>query len=381
MKEFIHSFKYAIKATFRDKMSLFWTLMFPIGLATFMYMAFGNIFEKDELLRTIDVAIVSDEKTTMLESVLDEIKIENGDKLINVSCRYNSATENEARKSLEDDKITAIIFADDCSLVVKENSYDVMVVESVLKQYKQRAAIVENIIKENPKALISITKQMSEENQYFTETSTTNGNQNQYYNFFYAIFAMSCLFASMSGVERTKRLHANESALGMRRCVSSTKRRVALITEYISLLLFQFVIELITLLYMKIIGIDFGNKYPQIALVLLVGCSIGISLGVIVGSFSRLSSGAMIGVSISISMILSVLADLCVSGVKDYIEHHIPIVNRINPAALLTDSFYCLSVYDNYDRYFKNIITMALIALVLLIVSILFMKRNRYESV
>lgn len=37
----------------KGKDTLFWTILFPIALFTFMYMAFGNIMEKDEMFKDI----------------------------------------------------------------------------------------------------------------------------------------------------------------------------------------------------------------------------------------------------------------------------------------------------------------------------------------
>ena len=48
-------------------------------------------------------------------------------------------------------------------------------------------------------------------------------------------------------------------------------------------------------------------------------------------------------------MILSVLGGLIGPNVKSYIEHTMPIINRINPASLIVDSFYALNIYDTYD--------------------------------
>ena len=49
---FWHNFKYAGKMLIKGKDTLFWTILFPIALFTFMYMAFGNIMEKDEMFNT-----------------------------------------------------------------------------------------------------------------------------------------------------------------------------------------------------------------------------------------------------------------------------------------------------------------------------------------
>lgn len=55
---FGHYFKYSFKAIFRVKEVLFWTLVFPIALATFMHMAFGNIYERTEKAHAIPVSII-----------------------------------------------------------------------------------------------------------------------------------------------------------------------------------------------------------------------------------------------------------------------------------------------------------------------------------
>ena len=48
IKTFFHNMKYTALYMFRGKTALFWTLAFPLILATFMYISFGNPFEKDE---------------------------------------------------------------------------------------------------------------------------------------------------------------------------------------------------------------------------------------------------------------------------------------------------------------------------------------------
>ena len=101
-----------------------------------------------------------------------------------------------------------------------------------------------------------------------------------------------------------------------------------------------------------------------------------------IGSLPKpVSEGAKMGIGTAISMILSVMADLCANGVKNLIEHTAPIVNRINPAALITDSFYSLNTFDSYERYCRNIITLVVMSAVFLSLTIIMMRRNRYASI
>ncbi len=375
---FVHNFKYALKSLFRNKTTLFWTLLFPIGLATFMFMAFNDLMNKEEMLEVIPVAVIhGDTDKNGLPEVLAILGEEGDNQLLAIT----KTNEKKAKKLLKEEKVEGIINAEEISLVVNENGYNAMVLQVILEEYKQEENIIKEILKTNPQGMEKVMDKISRETNYFVERKTTDAEQNQYNNYFYAIFAMSCLFASFVAIERISRIQANVSALGMRRGLSPNHKFTVVFAEYLALLIVQFVIEVISLLYMRLLGVDFGNRYPAILLVLLIGCSIGLSIGVIIGSISNLSEGSKSGIAVSISMIMSVMADLCVAGIKDLVEHHVPILNRINPAVLISDSFYALNVYDNYHQYFQNIMIMAGMSVLLIVISSMILRRSRYASV
>lgn len=390
LKLFFHNAKYTMLSMFRLKVTLFWTLAFPLLLATFMYMAFGNLFEKDEMFKTINVAVVESKNDDTLMSVLESLDVNHTDSvsksddssnsfsgLINMKLMDSSA----AKKALNDKKVTGIIYTEDASLVVDENSYNATILESILTQYKQQKDVFTNIAKTNPAALDTAIAGLSDTTSEYKEISLSSGNQDEYTNYFYAVFAMSCLFASFSAVTATNRLLANTSPLGMRKSLVPASKNTLIFSEYISLLIIHFVVELIALVYMTLLGVDFGNKYPAIILTLFFGCMIGLSIGVIIGAIPKLTEGSKIGISVGIGMVLSVLADLCANGIKDMIEHKLPIANRLNPACLISDCFYSLNVYDSYDRFFRNISIMAVESVILLIIAFALLRREKYASI
>lgn len=390
LKLFFHNSKYTMLSMFRLKVTLFWTLAFPLLLATFMYMAFGNLFEKDEMFKTINVAVVESENDDTLMSVLESLDVNHTDSasksddssnsfsgLINMKLMDSSA----AKKALNDKKVTGIIYTEDASLVVDENSYNATILESILTQYKQQKDVFTNIAKTNPAALDTAIAGLSDTASEYKEISLSSGNQDEYTNYFYAVFAMSCLFASFSAVTATNRLLANTSSLGMRKSLVPASKNTLIFSEYISLLIIHFAVELIALVYLTLLGVDFGNKYPAIILTLFFGCMIGLSIGVIIGAIPKLTEGSKIGISVGIGMVLSILADLCANGIKDMIEHRLPIANRLNPACLISDCFYSLNVYDSYDRFFRNISIMAVESVILLIIAFALLRREKYASI
>lgn len=377
---FIRDFLYTIKIMVRGRVSIFWTLVFPLLLATFMYMAFGNIYEQDEMFSNIKVAVVTeDESANGLNYMLDALS--DGD---NALLSVTRMSESDAEKSLADEEVEGIIYTDDVKLTVAESSVNASILETVLSEYKQYEHALKDIYKDGtePKGDMSnLVEKLSEQRSYYTEKSSTEGSQNVYNNYFYAIFAMSCLFASLSSIEMMSNLQANVSATGKRKNVSPQRKMTFVLAEFAALLLIHFVVEVISFIYMSCIGVDFGDRVWEILLTLFVGCFIGLAIGVIVGAISKLAEGTKIGIVIGISMVMSILSDLCINGVKYEIQQHVPIINKLNPAALISDSFYALNVYSDHQVFTENIVIMTIEAVVLIAVGILMVRRNRYASV
>ena len=62
------------------------------------------------------------------------------------------------------------------------------------------------------------------------------------------------------------------------------------------------------------------------------------------------------------------------------VEAACPIINRINPAALISNCFYSLNIYDTYTKYTTNIITLLIISAVFCIGGFLISRREKYAS-
>jgi len=374
---FFHNFKYVFKTALRNKSMLIWTFLFPIALSSFMYMAFGNLYEVDEVFHAIPVGVVKECENEALEATLDALSEEGEDQLLDVTY----LEKEEAIKQLDEDAINGILYInEEIEIVVANNSYENTVLKTVVEEYKKREFVIQDILEKNPQGVAAAVEKLTADTMYYTEESTSDGNQDMYVNYFYAIFAMSCLFGSFAAIEKIEKLQANISSLGMRRCLSPNSKMVTVLAEFLSLFILQFVIEIITFVYLSTLGVNFGEKTLAIFGILAVGSCVGIAMGIVIGCISKFGNGAKTGIAISVSMTMSVLADLCASGVKDLIEHTMPIINRINPAALIVDSFYALNVYDTYDRYAYNMSILGLMAVVLLGISILMLRRNRYAS-
>lgn len=375
---FLHNFKYALKTMLKTKSVIIWTLLFPIALGTFMYMSFGDIFEKDGAFKVVDVAVVKNVENEAFETMLDELSDKDNTQLLNVS--YLS--EEDAETAIEKEDVAGIIYMNgELSLSLKESSYEGTILQTVMNEYLKQENVLNDIAQKDPAMLEAAIANMNLNESFCDMQLLSDGNLDVYTNYFYAIFAMSCLFASFGAVEKVCKMQANVSALGMRRCIGPNSKMLTIASEFISMLIVQFIIEVIVLIYFNLIGVDFGNKYLPMLGILFFGSCIGIAIGIIIGTIKSLSENSKIGITLAISMFLSVLADLIVIGIKNSIENNMPIINRINPAALITDSFYALNIYDTYDRYLGNMLILGIMTVVLLAISFLVLRRNKYASV
>lgn len=373
-----HYFKYSFKSILRTKEVLFWTLMFPIALATFMHMAFGNIYEKEEVFKRIPVVVIENVENKTFTSTVQSLAA--GDGLLELKSADNM---DKAEKMLKEDKIKGIFVVDeDVSLVVNASGMKETILNMVLTEFKQYNKIIEEAIEKNPQNAEGVIKVLMSKTSFYTEKNVSEGNLDQFVTYFYAIFAMACLFAGFSGVDRAANMQADTTSLGIRRTLAPNSKIYLILTEFFSALSVQVIFNVIAFLYMKfILNIDFGTKYWAILLIFVMGSGIGIAMGMIVGCLRNLGQEAKIGIVCAVSMSLSVMADLVANGVKDAIEHHAPVINRINPAALIVDSFYSLNVYDTYERFMKNMALLGIIIFILLLISFLLVRRVRYASI
>lgn len=83
---FLHIFTYRLKCLLRNRENIFWTLLFPLILATLFYFAFSNL-NSAEAFSAIDIAVVDNEqyrKDENFKAALEKASTGN-DRLFNVS--------------------------------------------------------------------------------------------------------------------------------------------------------------------------------------------------------------------------------------------------------------------------------------------------------
>ena len=74
------------------------------------------------------------------------------------------------------------------------------------------------------------------------------------------------------------------------------------------------------------------------------------------------------------------LSGLMIGDMRMRVEEVCPLINKINPAVLVSDSFVSLNQFGDMDRYMNNVITMIVMAIVSIIAGLLLGRRKQYAS-
>lgn len=373
----LHLIKYNLLVKVKNFATTFWPLIFPLLLGTMFYFAFGNIDDAD--FETVQVGIVKEkEPDTLFLMFLDQIE-NNGNHLISIQ----ELSETDALSQLENEQISGIYYVGKSpALTVAANGIPQSILQSVLSGYETGKNTIQQIARTHPSGLWSGIRQMLNQQETITQISLGGHTINGSVQFFYALIAMTCLYGCFIGFGSAITLQANITALAARRCVTPTHKLKLILSEQIASFLLGYFDVIVLLVYLRyILKLDFQGKIGPMLLISFFGSLIGVSIGIFVGSLGKMKEGVKIGIILGISMICSFLSGLMNNTMKDIVEKNAPFINRINPAALISDAFYCINVYDDLGRYYRNLITLAVMSVVLVVASFLLIRRESYDSI
>lgn len=374
---FWHNLKYEVLSGLRVKEVLFWLILFPIVLGTLFKVAFSNIYQEDTLFSTVPVAVVETTQQPMLHTVLDSLE-SNEEPLFSVT--YTD--EETALSLLEKKEIDGILYAGDTlSLSVAGNGVEQTIIKSFAEQYHLQETIIRQTIQTAPEKTEAVIAALNNTIVGNQKISMTTGNTDYTTNYFYNLLAMVAMFGSITGLHIAIAQQGNLSPLGARKCCSPTPKSISLIAGLIGSYILQSICMVITVTYLVVVlKINFVGSLPLIYLSAIVSGILGVSLGFMVGSFGRLQENAKTGIAMTVSMLSCFCSGLMASNIRPYLAEHVPFFHSINPASLMSDLFYCLNLYSDYQQYFYKLATILVMAVVFTAIGFLLTRRRKYAS-
>lgn len=379
---FFHQYKYRIKFFMKTPTCLFWAFIFPILLGTLFRAAFGEAMLNLGSMSSIPVAIVVEKEnpeTTNLLTVMPTITYGDGNPMFSIT----ETNRENADQLLKEGKVNGILSVSDrTELFVADSGLYTNILKQFLDQYNRISATIKDVATTNPQNIEKAMELLQSEAQTIVKVSLNGENTNGFIQYFYSLIAMACLFGSYLGLSNSKDIQANQSTVAARRCVTPTNKLALILADSSAAITIHFLELVIVWLYLRfVLGIPIGNQPVLFLLTVFLGSLIGIALGQFIGSVSKGHEALRISLATGVSLFLSFLSGLMVGGVKDIVEKHLPLLNKINPAALVTDAFYSLTVFSDYRRFTGDLILLTLIATVLILGSFLILRRERYDSI
>lgn len=379
----LHLFKYRLIQTIRNYPNMFWALAFPMILGTFFYLSFGHLGLEstgESNWDEIKVAVITEEISSENARAFDAFLSMMDGEMLDIQ---DITQESKAIDALNEETILGIFYVKETpSLTVAKNGLSESILTSILESYEQNAAMFQKIAAAHPENLPKAAEAMEDYRQTTAEVSLGGRDLNPNIQYFFALVAYACLSGAFLGVQSSVDGQANLSALGARRSITPTHKLTLVLIDMAVLFLIHFFNILILCLYItKVLGISLGDDIGALLLVNLMGSMIGICLGIAIGCLARLSFGMKTGITVLCTLFPGFLAGLMFGNMKNIIELHCPIINRINPAAVLSDAFYCMGIYNDMGRFTRCLVILAAMCVLLLTVAFLSIRRERYDSI
>lgn len=392
----MHNFRYFLKILFKDRALVFWTFAFPIILGTFFSMAFSNI-EDSEKLQVIDIAIVENnafQNNEFYQNTFNYLSDEaNSEQIFNI--KYVKSKE-EGDILLKDSKIVGYLELTDKPLVVvKQNGIEETILKTVVDEIETEKKILD----------VSLDKQMQEEinasgnfsREWYAEIyqnilelynkdvnikDISKDNLSYTMVEFYTLIAMTCLYGGIIGLVAVNKNLANMGVIGKRIAISPVSKGKQIVTSILASYIIQLIgLFLLFIFTIFVLNVDYGSHLILIVLLSIVGSLAGLSLGIFIATVFKCSENLKTGIIISVTMLGCFLSGMMGVTMKYIVDKNIPILNKINPASMITDGFYTLYYYDNLDRYYFNLVSLGIFAIILISIAIGFLRRQKYDSI
>lgn len=378
---FWHVFTYRLKLLVRDRSTLFWTLIFPLVIATLFYFSFGHLTTNYVQFEPIKTALIESESLqgdpaflTMLQALAEPSK----EQLLELSI----VSEAEAMGLLETDQVSGVIgIGEELQLTIKYQGPKQIILKTILDEYEQNRRLLAELKEQNPGKNLAFLSAVDLTKDFTEQTFFSTAQPNFTLSYFYALIAMTCMYGSYWGIRNATHLQADQSPQGARRTIAPTNKLTIVYSDTLAALVLSFAEVLILLVYLRFaLQISFGDQLWSILLIALVGCWAGVAIGGFIGTVVKGDQRFKSRVLLLVNNLTSIAAGLVSVNVKDTIAQEFPLLAYINPASLIADSFYSLYIYDSYKRVVINLAFLCSIALILSLSSLIYLRRERYAS-
>ncbi len=424
------TFRYTLVSLLRSSDVMVWALVFPLVLVCMFMTMFSSIDQEESYDEAIPLVVVQPDESAdgrAFQTFLEAIGTVDGEDAAEGSAgASNGADHNAAGTNASDgSSLLSITYADNSKeaeeLVLKSGgegadespyvgyvqlidgspqfqvmppessqsalgSLDASIVLLALEQYEANATMVKSLVKDDPQVLAdpAVQEQLFEPIQATQRVQLTHSKPSESARFYFALMGMAALFGGLISQEAMKRLNPRASALGARRAEGALGNTQTVLATLLACWVLCWACLLVTYCFICFIAqVDFGGR--DLLCILTVGVSslLGLSLGCAVSALPpttfNASGGIITGIVCATSLLAGLYGTPCME-LADYLAVHAPIVQILNPAYQVAQSFYSIVSFDSLLPWAEHIGIMLVMVAVLLLLSAQTLKRRRYAS-
>jgi len=318
--QFLRELKYTALSMVSTMEGMFWTVAYPIILSSLFFVIFSSIN-----VRGADTAIDTGiAETNPNRGVLSFIQT------LNVI----PMEREKADEALRTGSIQAFI-EDDLSLRVYKKGISQTIVKSIAEQIKQTNALGVPV---NP-VLYGKT---------FIESK--NERNNSMTILFYSLLAMVSVYSMFGSLSIPERIQANISKLAVRMSAAPIKRFNLYLTGILFFIFFNLASNFLYIGFvMLVLKINLITDFIAAVPLLLYANLFGAAFGVCIGSFPKLTETTKVMLCVFSSLFLAFLSGMMSVNVKIALDASFPIIGKINPLSLFTDTLYDINILQIYD--------------------------------
>lgn len=391
-------FAYHLKQIIRQREALIWGFSLPVVLLLIFSMVFRPTTKEDLSLPVSRIGLIQGQEADFPDFMANlEAKKgvwknqkwteETPEKNAKLPLVYgNFSTLKEARAAMNAGAIDAIVL--DAKAGKYETrmarSYVLMVVQQILRSYQTKTNMEEIAKSAVTKAPTSVPAVAQEQKVEALEVNPDlrKGGVDQMLSFQFACIAYITFYAFSMGNHLLDNLHANQSPLGLREQISPLERRKSFVLHFGAYLVIYIGFTLVLYLLLRLLGTEVATKTNIWALLLLLflGQCCGIVIGVVVAALLPEAKGVRQAIGILLPLFLGFLSGMMVSGVRTSVQAAAPLLDALNPVNMVNDGLYGLYTQGVGEIYHTAMAHLAITFVLFLGITIIALRRDRYES-
>ncbi len=369
-----HFYMYRLKILLKNRSLILWICLFPLIIATVYFLIFFNVSEDKNLTR-VPVAIQKLDETKSVEEYLSSIKNEDGISMFKIS--YVSSAVGVSL--LRNKNVEAFITYDGNFHINTRESTS----KNILKIYVD--IYLENIEIQDDLVGLSLKEQSDDELlqdktwNYITNEVVPNGNELLY---FYAIIALACILGSNWGFKEMMEFYGDDSPIGLKIQASTMGKKYLILSNVAAIMTIHFGSLLILLVYLvEVLNVISKRNYPIMILIVFIGSFVGINIGASIYMLLQTNKRVKRAVLNTFIIVGSIISGLFYPRVNYYIIKKVPMIHYINPASLITNTFYNLLYKEDLYKVYVNLSILLSLGILFGFLALSSLRRRNYAGI